>query len=122
MFLLVNSSVHLHFLHIVPVPRWALIAVAVAVAILFLLFLICIIKCCCCKKKPKKKERVGLLAVSSSTAANLVRPAFPSPPLHLSLGGLVPSSLVLLLVGPQQGWDVAEHLLKVVFLCAAGPT
>lgn len=78
MFLLVNSSVHLHFLHIVPVPRWALIAVAVAVAILFLLFLICIIKCCCCKKKPKKKERVGLLAVSSSTAANLVRPAFTS--------------------------------------------
>ncbi|XP_032044965.1 synaptotagmin-8 [Aythya fuligula] len=58
----------------VPLPRWALIAVALAVAILLLLFLICIIRCCCAKKKPKKKEKVTLHAISSSTTANLVQP------------------------------------------------
>ncbi|XP_062465335.1 synaptotagmin-8 [Pezoporus occidentalis] len=58
----------------IPLPKWALIAVAVAAAILLLLFLICIIRCCCGKKKPKKKERVSLHAVSSSTTASLVQP------------------------------------------------
>ncbi|NWX23713.1 SYT1 protein, partial [Aegotheles bennettii] len=58
----------------IPLPRWALIAVAVAMAILLLLFLICIVRCCCGKKKPKKKERVGLRPVSSSTTASLVQP------------------------------------------------
>ncbi|XP_063188390.1 synaptotagmin-8 isoform X2 [Chroicocephalus ridibundus] len=58
----------------IPLPKWALIAVAVAAAVLLLLFLICIIRCCCCKKKPKKKERVNLHAVSSSTTASLVQP------------------------------------------------
>ncbi|OPJ73775.1 synaptotagmin-8 [Patagioenas fasciata monilis] len=58
----------------IPLPKWALIAVAVAVAVLFLLFLICIIKCCCGKKKPKKKERVSLLPVSGFSAACLVQP------------------------------------------------
>ncbi|KFM13836.1 Synaptotagmin-1, partial [Aptenodytes forsteri] len=67
-------------LNIAPVPKWALIAVAVAVAVLLLLFLICIVRCCCGKKKPKKKERVSLRAVSGSSTACLVRPAFPSPP------------------------------------------
>ncbi|XP_005149262.2 synaptotagmin-8 [Melopsittacus undulatus] len=58
----------------IPLPKWALIAVAVAAAILLLLFLICIIRCCCGKKKHKKKERVNLHAVSSSTTASLVQP------------------------------------------------
>ncbi|NXX80206.1 SYT1 protein, partial [Urocolius indicus] len=58
----------------IPLPKWALIAVAVAVAVLLLLFLVCIIRCCCGKKKPKKKERVSLQAVNSSTTASLVQP------------------------------------------------
>ncbi|NWI78781.1 SYT1 protein, partial [Dryoscopus gambensis] len=58
----------------IPLPRWALIAVAVAGAILLLLFLICIVKCCCSKKKPKKKERIGLCAVNNSTTTSLVQP------------------------------------------------
>ncbi|NWR71933.1 SYT1 protein, partial [Centropus unirufus] len=58
----------------IPLPKWALIAVAVAVAIFLLLFLICIIRCCCGKKKHKKKERVSLQAVSSFTTASLVQP------------------------------------------------
>ncbi|XP_065611808.1 synaptotagmin-8 [Cyrtonyx montezumae] len=58
----------------IPLPRWALIAVAVAVAVSFLLFLICIIRCCCGKKKPKKKEKVSLLTFSGSTTASLVQP------------------------------------------------
>ncbi|XP_074698024.1 synaptotagmin-8 isoform X2 [Strix aluco] len=58
----------------IPLPKWALIAVAVAVAVLLLLFLICIIRCCCRKKKPKKKERVSLHTVSNSTMASLVQP------------------------------------------------
>ncbi|NXA08884.1 SYT1 protein, partial [Sapayoa aenigma] len=58
----------------IPLPQWALIAIAVAVAILLLLFLICIMRCCCGKKKPKKKERINLCAVSNSTTASLVQP------------------------------------------------
>ncbi|XP_064921180.1 synaptotagmin-8 isoform X3 [Columba livia] len=58
----------------IPLPKWALIAVAVAVAVLLLLFVICIIRCCCGKKKPKKKERVSLLPVSGFSAACLVQP------------------------------------------------
>ncbi|XP_027530045.1 synaptotagmin-8 [Neopelma chrysocephalum] len=58
----------------IPLPKWALIAVAVAGAILLLLFLICIIRCCCVKKKPKKKERISLCPVSNSTTASLVQP------------------------------------------------
>ncbi|NWY58950.1 SYT1 protein, partial [Chionis minor] len=58
----------------IPLPKWALIALAVAAAVLLLLFLVCIIRCCCCKKQPKKKERVSLHAVSSSTTASLVQP------------------------------------------------
>ncbi|NXT92574.1 SYT1 protein, partial [Anhinga rufa] len=58
----------------IPLPKWALIAVAVAVAILLLLFLICIVRCCCCKKKPKKKERVSLHAINGSSTACLVQP------------------------------------------------
>ncbi|KFP68268.1 Synaptotagmin-1, partial [Cariama cristata] len=77
----------LHSWNVAPVPKWALIAIAVAVAVLLLLFLICIIRCCCGKKKPKKKERVSLHAISSSTTASLVRPAFPSPPPASSLRG-----------------------------------
>ncbi|XP_027744531.1 synaptotagmin-8 [Empidonax traillii] len=58
----------------IPLPKWALIAVAVAGAILLLLFLICIIRCCSGKKKPKKKERISLCPVSNSTTASLVQP------------------------------------------------
>ncbi|NXK56429.1 SYT1 protein, partial [Chauna torquata] len=62
------------FISRIPLPRWALIAVALAVAVLLLLFLICIIRCCCGKKKPKKKEKVSLRAFSGSTTASLVQP------------------------------------------------
>ncbi|NXK08212.1 SYT1 protein, partial [Herpetotheres cachinnans] len=58
----------------IPLPKWALIAVAVAVGVVLLLFLICIIRCCCGKKKPRKKERVSLHTVSSPTTASLVQP------------------------------------------------
>jgi len=98
-----NSSVHLCSLNVSPVPKWALIAVAVAVAILLLLFVICVVRCCCGKKKPKKKERISLHAVSSSTTASLVRPAFPSPPPPSSLGGLLPRCLVPGVARARQG-------------------
>ncbi|XP_062973189.1 synaptotagmin-8 [Elgaria multicarinata webbii] len=59
----------------IPLPRWALIAIAVAVGIVLLLFLICIIKCCCCRKKHKKKEKLNLASINgSSTTASLVQP------------------------------------------------
>ncbi|XP_048339276.1 synaptotagmin-8 isoform X2 [Sphaerodactylus townsendi] len=59
----------------IPLPRWALIAIAVAVGLVFLLFLICIIKCCCCRKKHKKKEKIKMVGINgSSTTTNLVQP------------------------------------------------
>ncbi|XP_054825834.1 synaptotagmin-8 [Eublepharis macularius] len=59
----------------IPLPRWALIAIAVAVGLVLLLILICIIKCCCCRKKRKKKEKLNLVSINgSSTAASLVQP------------------------------------------------
>ncbi|XP_007431740.1 synaptotagmin-2 [Python bivittatus] len=59
----------------IPLPRWALIAIAVAAGLVLLLFLICIIKCCCCRKKRKKKEKLNLATINgSSTTASLVQP------------------------------------------------
>ncbi|XP_077177610.1 synaptotagmin-8 [Paroedura picta] len=59
----------------IPLPRWALIAIAVVVGLVVLLFLICIIKCCCCRKKHKKKEKLNLGSINgSSTTASLVQP------------------------------------------------
>ncbi|XP_034272761.1 synaptotagmin-8 isoform X2 [Pantherophis guttatus] len=59
----------------IPLPRWALIAIAVAAGLVLLLFLICIIKCCCCKKKRKKKEKLNLTNINgASTTASLVQP------------------------------------------------
>uniref|UniRef100_A0A8D0C5W2 Synaptotagmin 8 n=1 Tax=Salvator merianae TaxID=96440 RepID=A0A8D0C5W2_SALMN len=59
----------------IPLPRWALIAIAVAAGLLLLLFLICIIKCCCCRKKHKKKEKLNLASINgSTTTASLVQP------------------------------------------------
>ncbi|XP_053108117.1 synaptotagmin-8 [Hemicordylus capensis] len=59
----------------IPLPRWALIAIAVAVGLILILFLICIIKCCCCRKKRKKKEKLNLASINgSSTTASLVQP------------------------------------------------
>ncbi|KAL8169968.1 UNVERIFIED_CONTAM: hypothetical protein K2H54_060790 [Gekko kuhli] len=59
----------------IPLPRWALIAIAVAVGLVVLLLLVCIIKCCCCRKKHKKKEKLNLVGINgSSTTASLVQP------------------------------------------------
>nr|XP_056707935.1 synaptotagmin-8 [Euleptes europaea] len=59
----------------IPLPRWALIAIAVVVCLVLLLLLICIIKCCCCRKKHKKKEKINLVGINgSSTTASLVQP------------------------------------------------
>ncbi|XP_029438577.1 synaptotagmin-8 [Rhinatrema bivittatum] len=64
-----------HILNKIPLPRWALIAIAVAAALLLLLIILCIItKCCCRKKKQKKKERITLGNVNGSTTASLVQP------------------------------------------------
>ncbi|XP_042293496.1 synaptotagmin-8 [Sceloporus undulatus] len=59
----------------IPLPRWALIAIAIAVGLVLLLIIICIIKCCCCKKKRKKKEKLNLGSINgSSTTVSLVQP------------------------------------------------
>ncbi|XP_028590166.2 synaptotagmin-8 [Podarcis muralis] len=63
------------FLNKIPLPRWALIAIAVAVGLVLLLLLICIIKCCCCRKKRKKKEKVAFPSTNGSpTQATLIQP------------------------------------------------
>ncbi|XP_019369365.1 PREDICTED: synaptotagmin-2 [Gavialis gangeticus] len=41
----------------IPLPPWALIAIAVVVGLLFLTCCFCICKKCCCKKKKNKKEK-----------------------------------------------------------------
>ncbi|XP_036387016.1 synaptotagmin-2-like isoform X2 [Megalops cyprinoides] len=41
----------------IPLPPWALIAIAVVAALLILTCCFCIIKKCCCKKKNKKKGK-----------------------------------------------------------------
>ncbi|XP_018615684.1 synaptotagmin-2-like isoform X2 [Scleropages formosus] len=43
----------------IPMPPWAIIAIAVVAALLILTCCFCIIKKCCCKKKNKKKGKKG---------------------------------------------------------------
>ncbi|KAL1272307.1 hypothetical protein QQF64_028169 [Cirrhinus molitorella] len=43
----------------IPLPPWALIAIAVVAALLILTCCFCIIKKCCCKKKKNKKGKKG---------------------------------------------------------------
>ncbi|KAM3877545.1 synaptotagmin-2-like [Diretmus argenteus] len=43
----------------IPLPPWALIAIAVVAALLILTCCLCIIKKCCCKKKKNKKGKKG---------------------------------------------------------------
>ncbi|XP_062262913.1 synaptotagmin-2-like isoform X1 [Platichthys flesus] len=43
----------------IPLPPWALIAIAVVAALLLLTCCFCIIKKCCCKKKKNKKGKKG---------------------------------------------------------------
>ncbi|XP_034977460.1 synaptotagmin-8 [Zootoca vivipara] len=70
-----QPSIFEEFLNKIPLPRWALIAIAVAVGLVLLLFLICIIKCCCCRKKRKKKEKVAFPSTNGSpTQATLIQP------------------------------------------------
>ncbi|GCC22967.1 hypothetical protein chiPu_0001358 [Chiloscyllium punctatum] len=59
----------------IPLPKWALIAIAAGVGLVILLCVICIcVKCCCRKKKKKKKEQVNLKNLNGSTTASLVQP------------------------------------------------
>ncbi|KAI1892950.1 hypothetical protein AGOR_G00138780 [Albula goreensis] len=43
----------------IPLPPWALIAIAVVAGLLILTCCFCIIKKCCCKKKKNKKGKKG---------------------------------------------------------------
>ncbi|XP_016891418.1 synaptotagmin-2-like [Cynoglossus semilaevis] len=43
----------------IPLPSWAIIAIAVVAAVLILTCCFCIVKKCCCKKKKNKKGKKG---------------------------------------------------------------
>lgn len=43
----------------IPLPSWAIIAIAVVAALLILTCCFCIVKKCCCKKKKNKKGKKG---------------------------------------------------------------
>ncbi|XP_048401549.1 synaptotagmin VIII [Stegostoma tigrinum] len=59
----------------IPLPKWALIAIAAGVGLVILLCVICIcVKCCCKKKRKKKKEQVNLKSLNGSTTTSLVQP------------------------------------------------
>ncbi|CAH2326320.1 synaptotagmin-8 [Pelobates cultripes] len=59
----------------IPLPRWAIYALAgVALFLLLLIFICCL--CCCCKRKnkQKKKEKINLGSVKGSVTTSLVQP------------------------------------------------
>ncbi|XP_067849599.1 synaptotagmin VIII [Heptranchias perlo] len=59
----------------IPLPKWALIAIAAGVGLVVLICVICIcVKCCYKKKKKKKKEQVNLKNLNGSTTTSLVQP------------------------------------------------
>uniref|UniRef100_H3A8M5 Synaptotagmin 8 n=2 Tax=Latimeria chalumnae TaxID=7897 RepID=H3A8M5_LATCH len=58
----------------IPLPKWAIYAIAAAVGLILLICIICIICKCCCKKKKKKEEKIKLKGINSSTTASLVQP------------------------------------------------
>ncbi|XP_033909476.3 synaptotagmin-2-like isoform X1 [Acipenser ruthenus] len=60
----------------IPLPRWAIYAIAAAIGLVFLICFFCIcIKCCCKgKKKKNKDEKIKLDGMKGSTTAALVQP------------------------------------------------
>ncbi|KAK1161656.1 synaptotagmin-2-like isoform X1 [Acipenser oxyrinchus oxyrinchus] len=60
----------------IPLPRWAIYAIAAAIGLVFLICFFCIcIKCCCKgKKKKNKDEKIKLDGMKGSTRAALVQP------------------------------------------------
>ncbi|XP_043915303.1 synaptotagmin-2-like isoform X1 [Protopterus annectens] len=59
----------------IPLPKWAIIAIAVTAGVILLACILCIvIKCCCKKKKQKKKDKISLLGINGSTTTNFVQP------------------------------------------------
>ncbi|XP_007885674.1 synaptotagmin VIII [Callorhinchus milii] len=70
-----SSSLIDGLLNKIPLPRWAIYAIAAAIGLVFLICIICIIaKCCCKKKKKKKKEQLNLKSINGSTTTSLVQP------------------------------------------------
>uniref|UniRef100_A0A4W4ERC8 Synaptotagmin n=1 Tax=Electrophorus electricus TaxID=8005 RepID=A0A4W4ERC8_ELEEL len=53
------KSKFLNEIETIPLPPWALIAIAVVAALLIVTCCFCIIKKCCCKKKKNKKGKKG---------------------------------------------------------------
>ncbi|KAM4720862.1 synaptotagmin-8 isoform 1-T2 [Rhinophrynus dorsalis] len=59
----------------IPLPRWAIYALAAVALFLILLFFICICCCCCRRKdKKKKKEKIDLGNIPISATTKLVQP------------------------------------------------
>ncbi|XP_069480051.1 synaptotagmin-8 isoform X2 [Ambystoma mexicanum] len=59
----------------IPLPQWALIAIAAGAGLLLLLCIICIVVKCCCRKKTKKsKDKVTYGNLNGTTTVGLVQP------------------------------------------------
>ncbi|XP_041054223.1 synaptotagmin VIII [Carcharodon carcharias] len=70
-----NGNIISNLINKIPLPKWALIAIAAGVGLVILICVICIcVKCCCKKKKKKKKEQVNLKSINGSTTTSLVQP------------------------------------------------
>ncbi|XP_078076729.1 synaptotagmin VIII [Mustelus asterias] len=70
-----SGNIISHLINKIPLPKWALIAIAAGVGLVILICVICIcVKCCCKKKKKKKKEQVNMKSINGSTTASLVQP------------------------------------------------
>ncbi|XP_038663710.1 synaptotagmin VIII [Scyliorhinus canicula] len=71
-----NGNIISNLINKIPLPKWALYAIAAGVGLVILICVICIcVKCCCKKKKKKKKkEQVNMKSINGSTTASLVQP------------------------------------------------
>ncbi|GCB71193.1 synaptotagmin VIII [Scyliorhinus torazame] len=70
-----NGNIVSNLINKIPLPKWALYAIAAGVGLVILICVICIcVKCCCKKKKKKKKEQVNMKSINGSTTASLVQP------------------------------------------------
>ncbi|KAA8590789.1 hypothetical protein FQN60_001732 [Etheostoma spectabile] len=88
----------------IPLPSWAIIAIAVVAALLILTCCFCIIKKCCCKKKKNKKGKKG----KGDMGMKNLKGGEPPPPKRLLTLLLLPPAPTLLSVQKQQDDDDEE--------------
>uniref|UniRef100_A0A803SZ41 Synaptotagmin n=1 Tax=Anolis carolinensis TaxID=28377 RepID=A0A803SZ41_ANOCA len=100
----------------IPLPPWALIAIAVVAGLLILTCCFCICKKCCCKKKKNKKDKKGM-----KNAMNMkdMKGQVKTCPFEKISWEAVLSTIQKALACSSEYWEIRSNRLTVGILQAA---